>query len=67
MEIYNSLADPSTRTEFLKEFDANAKGDLKWVGKFEKTITGNKKTTVSINENFLTRICGILNIMRIIF
>ena len=68
LEIYTALAEVG-RTSFLKEFDAQGGkvSNLKWVGRFEKTIVGEKETEISVNENFLTRTGVILKMRRIIF
>ena len=67
LEIYTALAEVG-RTSFLKEFDAQGdKTNLKWIGRFEKSIVGEKETEISVNENFLTRTVVILKMRRIIF
>ena len=68
LEIYTALADVG-RTSFLKEFDAQGGkvSNLKWVGRFEKAIVGEKETEIAVNENFLTRTVVILKMRRIIF
>ena len=67
LEIYTALAEVG-RTSFLKEFDAQGdKSNLKWVGRFEKSIVGEKETEIAVNENFLTRTVVILKMRRIIF
>ena len=71
LEIYSALAD-TERGSFLKEFDAQGGkygkvSNLKWVGRFEKSIIGERETEISVNENFLTRTVVILKMRRIIF
>ena len=67
LEIYSALAD-TDRSSFLKEFDAQGdKTNLKWIGRFEKSIVGEKETEIAVNENFLTRTVVILKMRRIIF
>ena len=58
LSVYNALVDNDQRNQFLQEYDTmgGLKGDMKWMTNFQKTVSGEKETSVQITENFLTRI-----------
>lgn len=59
LAIYNELSDPEERKSFLTSFEANGGGKgkdaLKFSYKFKQSLTSQRKTESSLQENHFTR------------